>query len=318
MDPMVLLVSGLAAVSIFLLFFGMDTIFRNSKSAMSDRLGNYAARQARDEIEEKAKAGGKGGRFDRLAQGKAGAQLTTELARADLKITPGEFMAFSFIAAAGVGALVFLIAHQNIVIAAVGGVIGFFVPRWYVNFRQGARLQAFDNQLADTIVLLSNSLRSGYSLLQAMETASKELPAPISVEFTRVTREIGLGLGLSEALANLVRRIPSADLDLLVTAINVQHEVGGNLAEILDTIAYTIRERIRIVGEIRSITAQQRVSSYILTAIPGALGGILYILNPGYISKLWTDTCGYIMLGTGLGMVVLGYFVIQKIITIEV
>ena len=129
-----------------------------------------------------------------------------------------------------------------------------------MRFLQGRRLNAFNNQLGDTIVLLSNALRSGYSLLQSMETASRELSQPMAGELQRVTREVGLGLTIQDALANMMRRMPSDDLDLLITAINVQHEVGGNLAEILDTIAHTIRERIRIVGEIRTITAQQRLS----------------------------------------------------------
>ena len=140
----------------------------------------------------------------------------------------------------------------------------------------------------------------------------------MSVEFLRVTREIGLGLTTQEALANLLRRIPSSDLDLMITAINVQHEVGGNLAEILDTIAFTIRERVRIVGEIRSITAQQRLSGTLLSGLPILLGLVLYVLNPSYMSKLWQETCGWVMMGTGLVMIVAGYFAIRKIVSIEV
>ncbi len=313
-----MLSSLLVGVSIFLIFFGLNSMYQNKNSSIESRLGEYAARQAKMEAQAQGAGGpGKKGRYSNVP-GAGNAQIATELARADLKITPGEFQLLSITSALGVGVLAYLLGHQNFVIAAVAALFGFFIPRWYVKYLQGKRLKDFDNQLGDTIVLLANSLRSGYSLLQAMETASKELPAPISTEFQRVTREIGLGLSVQEALANLVRRIPSPDLDLLVTAINVQHEVGGNLAEILDTMAFTIRERVRIVGEIRSITAQQRVSSYILTAVPGILAVILYVLNPNYISKRWGDICGYLMLGTGALLVVAGFFVIQKIIAIEV
>jgi tight adherence protein B len=151
-----------------------------------------------------------------------------------------------------------------------------------------------------------------------METAAKEIAPPMSAELTRVTREIGLGLTMPEALANMLRRMPSDDLDLMITAINVQHEVGGNLAEILDNIAHTIRERIRIFGEIRTITAQQRLSGYILTVLPVALAFIMYLLNPEYISRMWQDLCGILMLATGALMMGLGYLVIRRITDIEV
>jgi tight adherence protein B len=140
----------------------------------------------------------------------------------------------------------------------------------------------------------------------------------MSSELGRVTREVGLGLTIQEALANMLRRMPSDDLDLLITAINVQHEVGGNLAEILDTIAHTIRERIRILGEIRTITAQQRLSGIILAILPVVLGFIMYLLNPQYISRMWQDICGLMMLFTGGVMIIIGYLVIRRITNIEV
>jgi tight adherence protein B len=172
--------------------------------------------------------------------------------------------------------------------------------------------------LGDTIILLSNALRSGYSLLQSMDTAARELSQPMAGELQRVTREVGLGLTIQDALMNMLRRMPSDDLDLLITAINVQHEVGGNLAEILDTIAHTIRERIRILGEIRTITAQQRLSGIILAVLPVILGFVMYFLNPSYISRMWQDICGLMMLFTGGLMILLGYLVIRRITNIDV
>src|SRR5204863_7639248 len=133
------------------------------------------------------------------------------------------------------------------------------------------RLRTFNGQLADTLMLMSNSLRAGYSLLHAMETVSREAPQPSAEEFGRVVREVGLGLGPEEALTNLHRRLPSDDLDLMVTAINVQHEVGGNLAKIFDTLAETIRERQRIHGEIQTLTAQQRMGGNVIALLPIAL-----------------------------------------------
>jgi tight adherence protein B len=314
-----LLVSMLAGLAVFLIFFGIDRVIAGSSSMIESRLGRYASRpigaSSSDQI-----AGRKPqqGRLNRMLAASAGSQIATDLARADLKLTTSEFV-LANIACIMIGFLMGLVVFRaNLALALVGAVVGFFAPRWYISFLQRKRLNAFNGQLGDTIILLSNSLRSGYSLLQSMETVSKELPPPISVEFGRVTREIGLGLTVQEALANLLRRIPSEDLDLMITAINVQHEVGGNLAEILDTIAFTIRERVRIVGEIRSITAQQRLSSSLLSILHILLGLVLYALNPSYVSGLWSNLCGWIMMVTGGTLIVLGYFIIRKIVDIEV
>jgi tight adherence protein B len=318
MDPSII-VSVCFGVAIFAIFFGIDRLLSAQTSTIEARLDRYTSRQIAPLPGQAVSSKAKGGRFNRLVSNNAGSQIAIELARADLRLTPGEYILANF-GSVVVGLLLGMIFfHGTLLLALFGGVAGFYAPRWYVRYLQRKRLIAFNNQLGDTIVLLSNSLRSGYSLLQSMETVSKELAQPISGEFARVTREIGLGLTIQEALANLLRRIPSDDLDLMITAINVQHEVGGNLAEILDNIAHTIRERVRIVGEIRTITAQQRLSGTILSVLPVLLGLVMYALNPGYISKLWeTVPCGWIMMGVGGIMIVMGYLVIRRIAAIEV
>ncbi len=151
-----------------------------------------------------------------------------------------------------------------------------------------------------------------------METVSRELPSPMSVEFARVVREIGLGLTIEEALAHMLQRVNSDDLDLVITAINIQHEVGGNLAEILDTISHTIRERVRIKGQIRAMTAQQRFSGYVISVLPVILGVVMFMINPGYIGRMFNETCGIIMLITGGFMIFAGYMVIRRITNIEI
>jgi len=151
-----------------------------------------------------------------------------------------------------------------------------------------------------------------------MKTAAEQLPNPIAAEFHRVTQEIALGLHYEEALNNMLRRVPSDDLDLLITAVNIQGKVGGNLAEILDTIGHTIRERVRIKGEIRVLTAQQMISGYILTALPVALGLILYLINRTYMGRMFRDPCGLIMLGVAAVMIFIGFMAIRKIVNIEV
>jgi len=242
--------------------------------------------------------------------------MATELAGADLRLTVAEYFLFT-IASMLIGFLIALFLFRNM-LAIVGGLLGFYIPRLYVKIAQRRRLIAFNNQLGDTIALLANSLRSGYSLLQSMEMVAKELAPPVSQEFGRVVREIGLGLSNEEALSNLLRRVNSDDLDLMISAINVHREVGGNLAEILETIGHTIRERVRIQGEIRSITAGQRFSGYVIAFLPLGLGAFLFMFNREYVSTLFTDQCGLAMLiAAAVGMVT-GFFVIRRIVAIEV
>jgi tight adherence protein B len=313
------LVSFVTGLAVFLIFVGIDRVVASDNSAVELRLDRYASRQTSNGLPtQSAVMKPTSGRLNRMLAERAGTQIATDLARADLRLTASEFVLFNF-ASILIGFLLGLVVFRgSLVLALVGAAGGFYAPRWYISHLQRKRLNAFNGQLGDTIILLSNSLRSGYSLLQSMETVSKELPPPMSIEFARVTREIGLGLTIQEALANLLRRIPSDDLDLMITAINVHHEVGGNLAEILDTIAFTIRERVRIVGEIRSITAQQRLSASLLSVLPIILGLVLYALNPSYISGLWSNICGWMMMITGGTLIIIGYIIIRKIVEIEV
>jgi tight adherence protein B len=249
---------------------------------------------------------------------KVAADLATHLARADLKLTIGEFLALQLLSAVWLGVGGYFL-FGTIVLALLTAVIGWFAPRWFVSIRQGRRLKAFNGQLGDALNLMVNGLRSGYSVLQAMEAVSRELPAPIATEFARVVQEVQLGISVDQALANMVRRINSDDLDLVVTAINVQREVGGNLAEILDVISFTIRERVRIKGEIQTLTAQGRYSGYVISLLPIGLALILFCINKPYISRLFTSGfCGWAMVICGLLMIATGFIAIQRIVNIEV
>lgn len=249
------------------------------------------------------------------------AETAKRLAQADLKITVSEFLLIKIGAVAVGGALGLYIGRGaeafSIVFAIIGGLVGLFLPDMYVGYMRRKRIKSFNNQLSDTIQLMSNSLRSGYSLLQSMELVAREGAAPMSDEFKRVVREVGLGLSSQEALNNLLRRMPSDDLDLLITAVNIQYEVGGNLAQILDTIAHTIRERVRIKGEIAALTAQGQISSYILCAIPVLVGLFLMTINPEYMGRMfvWPWICMPICAGIS---VVIGFITIQKIVNIDV
>jgi tight adherence protein B len=165
---------------------------------------------------------------------------------------------------------------------------------------------------------MSNSLRSGLSLVQAMEMISREAEPPIADEFQRVVREIGLGVGPQEALLHLVRRVNSDDLDLLVVAILVQFEIGGNLSRILDSIANTIRERVKLHGEIRTMSAQGRMAGYVLSGLPVAIGGLLMLIAPGYMGLLFTPGPWLVLPFLAVCGIAMGTFVIRKLVAIEV
>jgi tight adherence protein B len=313
----------LAGGSILILFLGLSQVIR-SRSRVITRLGDVTAAVA----EEAPKKRERGERavpevvvtIDRaLARQSFARRMATDLARANLKLTVAEFAMMSVgIVVAGVLLGAFLVRQLWIIGAVGGGVLGFTIPRLFLSIRRTRRLHAFNDQLGDAITLLANSLRSGYSLLQSMEMVSREMAPPMSEEFSRLTREIGLGLSTEEALSNLVRRITSEDLDMMVTAINIHHEVGGNLAEILDTIGHTIRERVRIKGEIRTLTAMARYSGYIVSILPIAVAGLLFVMNADYMSQLWEDACGMQMIAASVVGMAAGWIVIRRVVNIEV
>lgn len=313
---MIWLLGGLAVVAIIVLIIGLSGR-PAGQELVDERVGGKPQKKKKEKAEAEARTSPIGAAVDRAIAGRGFAQnMSTQLARADMKVTVGEFIVFSLTLSMLAGVVFY--ALKRPILIPVGIVGGLFAPRLYVGSRQGQRLKAFNNQLGDALNLMVNSLRAGYSTMQAMEVISKEMPAPISVEFGRVVLEMQLGVPFDNAMANLMRRVPSADLDLVITAMSVQREVGGNLAEVLDSISFTIRERVRIKGEIKVLTAQGQITGYVITALPFALGGFIYIVNPDYMGGMLSDPCGWIMLGVALVMIVIGFVVVRKIVNIEV
>jgi len=309
-----------AALAVLLIFIGISSARRSSDQVIEERLDLYSGRGGAEDKEatpRKKRRSAMDGLDAAMTRRGFAANMRTDLARADIKLRVPEFMAVTVLSAV-LFVLLGRLLFGSPLLALLAGVIGFFVPRFYVGMRKGKRLNTFNDQLGDTITLLANSLRSGYSIVQSMETVANQLPNPMAGEFHRVTQEIGLGLHYEQALNNMLRRMPSDDLDLMITAINIQGKVGGNLAEILDTIGHTIRERVRIKGEIRVLTAQQMISGYVLSFLPVGLGVVLYMINRSYMSQLFSDPCGWIMVGVALIMIVTGFLIIRKIVNIEV
>jgi tight adherence protein B len=306
--PVTLALIGLAAV-----VSGFIVSRRASRRFVEDRLG--IVEEETDEEERKSPLGDALNRL--LASRGLGSDLATQLARADLKITVGEFIAATVILVVAVGGVAYFL-RRDVVVTAGACLLAFFAPRFYVRLLRNRRLQAFNDQLADTINLMVNGIRAGYSILQAMEAVSREMGPPIADEFERVVQEVQLGLTMERALDNMLRRVPSEDLDMMITAINVQREVGGNLAEVLDTISYTIRERVRIKGDIRALTAYGRGAGNMLSAIPVILSVVIYLINPGFMSLLFENPCGWVMIGVAVVGIVVGYLIIRKIVNIDV
>jgi tight adherence protein B len=311
----------IGAVAIVILVVGVISTVR-SRGSVEERLQTFAGVGEVEAVEKqtsKKRSTPIADSLNRALEGrKVSENLSTQLARADLKLTVGEFLSLQLLAALGIGAVGY-IASGTIVLGILAAVLGWFAPRWFMSYRQGARLRAFNDQLGDALNLMVNGLRSGYSVLQAMEAVSREMPPPIASEFSRIVQEVQIGLPLDQAMGNMLRRIKSDDLDLVVTAINVQREVGGNLAEILDVISFTIRERVRIKGEIRTLTAQGRYSGYVISLLPIGLALVLFCVNKPYVSRLFTSGwCGWAMVVCGLLMIGTGFIAIQKIVTIEV
>jgi tight adherence protein B len=311
----------IGAAAILLVIAGVVSMVRG-RTSVEQRLQTFAGTtdlEVAEKKDSKRRSTPVADSLNRALEGrKVSENLSTQLARADLKVTVGEFLVLQVLAALGAAVGGYFL-FNTIVLAILAAVIGWFAPRWFVSWRQGQRLRAFSDQLGDALNLMVNGLRSGYSVLQAMEAVSREMPPPISSEFGRVVQEVQIGLPLDQALGNMLRRIKSDDLDLVITAVNVQREVGGNLAEILDVISFTIRERVRIKGEVRTLTAQGRYSGYVISLLPIGLALVLFCINKPYVERLFTSGfCGWAMVVCGLLMIGTGFIAIQKIVSIEV
>jgi tight adherence protein B len=247
---------------------------------------------------------------------KLGGQIALELMQADLALTVSEFVMLR-LAGATVGFLVGIVLLRNFLLGVPLALLGLQMPLFYMHRRRQQRQHRFQDQLVDVISMLVSGLRAGVGLMQAMELVRKEMPAPAGEEFGRVVREVGLGVSLGEALRRLIQRMPGDDLTMLVTVINIQAEVGGNLADVLDGVVTTIRERVRIFQEIRSLTAQQRITSYALAGLPFIVGGAVMAINPGYMMPLFSPQWIWLP-GIAVVMIVIGFAVISRVADIKV
>ncbi len=317
---MILLLGG--GLAFLLLIIGLVVTLTGEQSLVDKRLAQYTEEEIALAQSDGDKTSPVGDWLNvQLERSSWGDGLSKELARADLKLRAGEYVILMLIMAGVVGIIAWYVGGRSYLFGAIGALIGLNLPRLYVRRKQAQRLVQFDSQLSDMLNLMVNGLRAGYSTMQALEAVAKELPPPISSEFKRVVQEMQLGIALDQALNNLLRRIPSDDLELVITAINVQREVGGNLAEILEIISHTIRERVRVKGEIKVLTAQVMYSGRFLAIMPLLIIGALYGMNRPYVMHFFnpeTRLFGMIALTVAGLMILSGYFVMTKIASIEV
>jgi len=320
-----LIVLGVVFGAVVLLGWGISTSLIKPHQTVKSRLKDYIDQTNKADIahlraetletkkKEKIFAG-----IDKVLEKRTFVQkMILEFQKADLKIRYTEYLGI-YLAVTLVPGIMGYAITGNITGFFLLSIPGLVMPRFYVRFRQMQRVRHIDNQLVDALMLISNSLKSGYSFMQGLELVSEESPKPICNEFKRVLMETNLGMPMDDAMDNLTERVPSEDLGLVVTAVKIQRTIGGNLSEILDRIVHTIRERIRIKGEISTLTAQGKLQGIILTLLPPALTVGIYMMDPEFMKPLFFTMVGKMMLGVAIVLQVFGAIMIRKIVDIKV
>ena len=240
-----------------------------------------------------------------------------QLIQAHILLKTSEYLLLSILMA---GIFFFLVFGfiKNPLVGVLPAFIGFFIPKLYIMAARDKRARQLNKQLPEFLNILSNALRAGLSFSQAIATTGNEMTDPIKWEFQKVLRDNNLGRPMEDALTELVNRTGDEDIEMFVTAIIIQRQVGGNLSEVLDMIANTIRERVKLKGEVRTLSAQSRMSALIIGVLPVAIALILSIINPNYLKPLFTETLGQILLASAAIMVIVGALVLKKIANLEV
>jgi len=321
------IVLGFVFGAVVLLGWGISSAVSKPRNAVKDRLKNFMDQT--NKVEATQMKGGKieepdkkrddiFSGIDKVLEGRTFFQkMILEFQKANLKLRYSEYVGIYILSALLPGIVGFFITG-NITGFLMLAIPGLVFPRLYVKFRQMQRIKRIDNQLIDALMLISNSLKSGYSFQQGLELVSEESPEPISSEFRRVLMETNLGMQMDEALDNLSERVPSEDLDLVTTAVKIQKQIGGNLSEILDRIGHTIKERVRIKGEISTLTAQGKLQGIILTLLPPGLTIGIYMMDPEFMRPLFFTMMGKMLLGIAIVLQIFGAIMIKKIVDIKV
>ena len=316
----------LSGLAVWGLLYGLIVFYAGSQARVKSRVRDFVTNEGHAVIgEDEARIRTRATLFadlDRRWQDRTlFRSISEDLESADLHITATELVLIQI----GIGVAVALIVYAlipfallGIILAPVGFIVGIYMVRSYVRFLGKRRVTRFEEQLPNNLAILAGSVRGGFSLFQALQLISKEAPEPSKTEFIRVIQEISLGSPMGTALEGLSKRMPTEDVDILVTAITMQQQTGGNLTHVLDVVANTIRERHRVEREIKSLTAQQRFSAVLLAALPFTLAVVLLFISPAYMSNLFQP--GWVLcmpIGAAI-MSVVGFIVMRRLADIDV
>jgi len=244
-------------------------------------------------------------------------ELQKILAQGNVDMRAGNFLILCALCAIAFAMIAFLFG-RSFVFAWAGLLLGFFVPYAYAAHMRTKRFAKFEEKFPEAIDTLARAVRAGHAFTTALEMIANEISEPVASEFRQLYEEQKFGLPVRDALINLTQRVPLVDVKFFVTAVMLQRETGGNLAEILDNLSYVIRERFKILRQVRVHTAQGRLTMMLLMALPPAVVMIMLTVNPGFIQPLFTDPLGHVLIVAGICMQTMGYFFIRRIIRIQV
>jgi tight adherence protein B len=313
-------------LTVIFLTLGLYALLFSSRLAVLERL--QASTAVAHTWQQGEAAGGKGfsGEFlhflgtlgKMLSRRRNLKKIRQKLLQAHILMRSEEFIGLSIFSGAALLIAVYLLTGGAVAVAVLAALVGFKIPDIYVDLKKTRRINALTQQLPEALTIVSSGLRAGFSFPQAMSVVSREMGPPIGEEFSRVLWENRMGKPLEEVLLNLGERAGSYDMNLLINALLIQRQLGGNLAEILDNITHTIRERVRIKGEIKTLTAQGRLSALIIILLPIAVAAFLVVMNPEYMLTLVREPLGLVMVSLAVVLQFLGIFIIRKIINIEV
>lgn len=320
---MIWIIIAMFAMSSFLLFAAILQMLFLSNKRMAKRMKRFL------ELNDKKQLGRKKFNLlvqlqmyknsvrERLFKKKKGKRLETMLSMAGVPLKPEEYVMFQWILTAFCGGFLYLLSNQ-LLLLALGAMAGFMLPGFWIGRKRRQRIAEFNDGLLDMLTTVIGSLRAGFSFTQALKTVVDETDGPVHDEAEIVLKEMQYGSSMEDALNDWKDRMPSEDLDLMIQAILIQRQIGGNLAVILETIVQTIRDRNRIQRQVTTLTAQGRMSGVVIGVLPFALGFILYLIEPSYIGSLFGNKVGIIMVSAALVSGVIGFIFIRKITTIEV
>jgi tight adherence protein B len=316
-------IGALVGIAVWCTIYGVLVLFGGSRARVKSRVKQFVANQGQPVLsDEEARERQRETLFAELDsrwedRGLFKA-LSDEIEAADLHITPTELLLIQISLGFAAAVLLFFVPTVGWLLAPLGFFWATIAVRSYVRYLGKRRIQRFEEQLPNNLAVLAGSVRGGFSLYQAMQMLARESAEPSKTEFTRVIQEISLGNPMSTALEGLAKRVPTEDVDILITAIIMQQTTGGNLTHVLDVVAATIRERHRVTREIRAMTASQRVQATVMALLPIMLGFVLYYISPQYMSNLFQPGWVLCMPGGALFLSVIGFIVMRRMAEIDV